>query len=170
MIAMIPAPDPLPTPEADPPALLSLAADGRLLFAAADGTRHSVRVVRCFPWSEPSRYVSLRNDDDAELCFIDRLDTLDPASRRALESALVAAGFVLRITAISSIEEDFEIRKWQVQTAQGPRSFQTPLDVWPHATPNGDLVIADVAGDLYVFPTLDGLDATSKKLLWAFID
>lgn len=163
-------PDSSPTPKNNLPSQLSLAADGRLLFAAADGTTHSVRVVRCFPWSEPSRYVSLRNDDDAELCFIQRVDTLDPESRRALESALVAAGFVLCITAISSVEEDFEIRKWQVQTAQGARSFQTPLDVWPHATPSGELVIADVAGDLYVFPNLDGLDANSKKLLWAFID
>src|SRR5688572_497340 len=160
----------LPSSEATLPSRLSLAADGRLLFSATDGTTHSVRVVRCFPWSEPSRYVSLRDADDAELCFIDRLDALDPGSRSALESALVAAGFVLCITAISSIEEDFEIRKWQVQTAQGARSFQTPLDSWPHATPSGDLVIADVAGDLYVFPNLDGLDANSKKLLWAFID
>lgn len=167
---MIPVPDSSPAFPSNSPARLSLAADGRLLFSAADGTTQSVRVVRCFPWSEPSRYVSLRNADDTELCFIDRLDALDPVSRRALESALVAAGFVLRITSIASVEEDFEIRKWQVQTAQGPRSFQTPLDVWPHPTPSGDLVIEDVAGDLYVFPKLDELDAPSKKLLWAFID
>jgi len=152
------------------PCRLSLATDGRLLFQATNGTSHSVRVVRCFPWSEPSRYVSLRDADDAELYFIDRIDVLDADSRRALEGALVAAGFVLCITAIASIEEDFEIRRWQVQTVQGPRSFQTPLDAWPHETPSGELVIEDVAGDLYRFPKLDTLDAKSKQLLWAFID
>ena len=163
-------PDSSQIPAAPQPCCLSFSADGRLLFRATDGQTHSVRVVRCFPWSEPSRYVSLRDSDDAELCFIDRLDALDADSRRALESALVAAGFVLSITAISSIEEDFEIRSWQVQTAQGARSFQTLLDAWPHRTPSGDLVLEDVAGDLYVFPKLDGLDAKSKELLWAFID
>lgn len=169
---MIPIQDssPIPPPTPTPLPRLSLGDDGRLLCVGADGAQQSVRVVRCFPWSEPSRYVSLRNDADAELCFIDRLDALDPESRRALESALVAAGFVLSIVAVSSVEEDFEIRKWQVQTAQGPRSFQTPLDVWPHPTPSGELVVADVAGDLYVFPKPDQLDADSKKLLWAFID
>lgn len=157
-------------PNPSPAYRLSLAADGRLVVETDDGPPHSVRVVRCFPWSEPSRYVSLRDSNDTERCFIDRLDVLDEASRAALESALVAAGFVLCITRVTSIEEDFEIRSWQVQTEQGPRSFQTLLDAWPHTTPNGDLVIEDVAGDLYLFPPLESLDPKSKQLLWPFID
>ena len=85
-------------------------------------------------------------------------------------ATVVAAGFVLCITRVTSIEEDFEIRSWQVQTEQGARSFQTLLDAWPHSTPKGDLVIEDVAGDLYLFPPLDRLDPKSKQLLWPFID
>ena len=157
-------------PSPAPTHRLSLADDGRLTVQTGDGPPHSVRVVRCFPWSEPSRYVSLRDADDTERCFIERLDMLDEASRTALESALVAAGFVLCITQVTSIEEDFEIRSWQVQTEQGTRSFQTLLDAWPHTTPNGDLVIEDVAGDLYVFPPLASLDPKSKQLLYPFID
>jgi len=157
-----------PNPSAE--CRLSLAADGRLVVERNDGPPHSVRVVRCFPWSEPSRYVSLRDASDTELCFIERLELLDPTSRRALEGALVAAGFVLCITRVTSIEEDFEIRSWQVHTEQGPRSFQTLLDAWPHTTPNGDLIIEDIAGDLYLFPPLDSLDPKSKQLLWPFID
>ena len=157
-------------PNPSPDCRLSLAADGRLVVETGDGPPHSVRVVRCFPWSEPSRYVSLRDANDTERCFIERLDVLDAASRTALESALVAAGFVLCITAVTSIEEDFEIRSWQVQTEQGPRSFQTLLDAWPHTTPKGDLVIEDVAGDLYLFPPLASLDAKSRQLLWPFVD
>ena len=90
---------------------LALAEDGRLLLHNGAGAPKSVKVVRCFPWSEPSRYVSLRDDEDSELAFIDAPERLDRASRHALEGALVAAGFVLRISAISSIEEDFEIRR-----------------------------------------------------------
>lgn len=149
---------------------LVLADDGRLLLHNGAAAPKTVKVVRCFPWSEPTRYVSLRDEDDSEVAFIDTPERLDRASRHALEGALVAAGFVLNITAISSIDEDFEIRRWHVRTSQGPRTFQTLLDTWPHQTPNGRLVIEDVAGDLYVFPDVDDLDRKSQELLWAFLD
>jgi len=93
---------------------------------------------------------------------------LDAASRAALERALAEAGFVLEVERVTSIEEEFELREWQVQTRQGPRSFQTRLDDWPRQTPGGGLLVRDVAGDLYHVPDPETLDAQSRKLLWAF--
>ena len=149
---------------------LSLASDGRLLLCMGGRSQGPVKVVRCFPWSEPTRYVSLRDADERELAFIDDPERLDGASRRALKSALAAAGFVILVTAIESIEEDFEIRRWRVNTRHGTRSFQTALDAWPREMPNGQLVLEDVSGDLYALPSPRGLDTKSQKLLWPFTD
>src|SRR5213592_1028078 len=123
-------------------------ADGRLWAIRGDAER-AVWVRRCFPWSEPARFVSLRDDGEQEFALVRDPAELDPASRRVLEEAMVAAGFVFEITRVTAIEEEVEIRHWRVETRQGTRSFQTRLDAWPRPLPHGGLLIRDVAGDLY---------------------
>ncbi len=142
--------------------------DGRL-WASHNGSESAVRVNRCFPWSEPDGYVSLRDDDENEVALIVELTDLDADSRAAVEKALIETGFVMEIVNIYSLEEDFEIRSWKVQTAQGERKFQTRLDDWPISLPGGGILIRDVAGDLFYIHDTESLDEQSRKLIWAFV-
>jgi hypothetical protein len=148
---------------------LARRADGRLWLTLAEDARPVV-VRRCFPWTDPGRFISLRDDRNTELALIADPGELDAESRLVLEEALVEAGFVLEVTAVSAIEEEVEIRHWTVTTRQGPRAFQTRLDDWPHALSGGGLLIRDVAGDLYHVAAPERLDAKSRELLWAYVD
>jgi len=148
---------------------LRIGPDGRLLVVI-DERIVGVRVRQCFPWSEPHRHLSLRDDDEQEVAFVDDPAALEPESRRALEHALAVAGFVLEVTRVVDIEEEVEIRQWKVDTVHGVRSFQTHLDDWPRVLPGGGLLIRDVAGDLYRLPVPHELDRKSRELLWAFVD
>ena len=143
--------------------------DGRLLVVA-DDKRIPVRLRQCFPWSEPHRHLSLRDDKDREIVLIDDPATLAPASREAIEDALAAAGFVLVVTRVLGVDEEVEIRHWTVETVHGRRTFQTHLDDWPRVLPGGDLLIRDVSGDLYRLADPRAMDRTSRELLWAFVD
>jgi hypothetical protein len=144
-------------------------ADGSL-WAMKGEEERAVSVRRCFPWSEPTRHFSLRDTDEEEFAFVrDRAD-LDARSRAALEAALAVAGFVFEVTRVLEIEEEVEIRRWRVETRQGPRTFQTRLDDWPRGLPHGGLLIRDLAGDLYHLAAPEQLDRHSRELLWAFID
>jgi hypothetical protein len=145
------------------------AGDGRL-FAMVDGAAVAVRLRQCFPWSEPHRHLSLRDEDDEEVALVEDPATLGEESRRAIEHALAEAGFVLQVTRVVSIEEEVEIRQWKVETRHGPRSFQTHLDDWPRALPMGGLLIRDVGGDLYLLAAPAEMDRRSTELLWAFVD
>ncbi len=145
------------------------AGDGRLV-AIVEGESVSVKLRQCFPWSEPHRHLSLRDEEDEEVALVEDPATLAPESRRALEQALAEAGFVLEVVRVLSIEEEVEIRQWKVETKHGPRSFQTHLDDWPRALPKGGLLIRDVAGDLYLLAAPHEMDRRSKELLWAFVD
>ena len=144
-------------------------ADGQI-WASTGAVEKPVRVQRCFPWSEPAAYLSLRDLDDEEVALIAEPARLDATSRRVLEDALVEAGFVLEVTSIVDVDEEVEIRTWKVETRQGPRTFQTKLDDWPHEVPGGGVVIRDVAGDLYHVPRPAEMDERSRKWLWAFVD
>lgn len=144
-------------------------ADG-LLWAVQEGEARPVWVRRCFPWTAPGGFVSLRDTDQEEFALVERPEYLDAASRRALELALAEAGFVFEVERILAIEEEIEIRHWRVTTRQGSRTFQTRLDDWPRPVPDGGLLVRDVAGDLYRVPRLGTLDRRSRDLLWAFVD
>lgn len=145
--------------------------DGQL-WGRSDAAPESrpVRVCRLFPWSEPGEYVSLRDSDDEELALVQAPAELEPESREALEVSLAEAGFVMEIESIVSVEEEIEIRTFRVETAQGPRTFQTERDEWPQALSGGGLLIRDVAGDLYAVRHPERLDPASRKLLWVFLD
>ena len=143
--------------------------DGQL-WVETGGGRHAVRVRRCFPWSEPLRFLSLRTHEDEEVALVRCLSELEPESREALAAAVAEAGFVLEVTRIERVEEEVEIRTWEVGTRQGPRRFQTRRDDWPVGVPGGGILIKDVAGDLYHVPEPAALDEASRGWLWAFVD
>jgi hypothetical protein len=129
----------------------------------------AVRAVRCFPWSQPGRHVSLRDEDGTEHHLVEDPAELDPGSRQALSRALGPAGFVLEIEAVESIQEDYEVRVWRTLTRHGPRTFQTALDAWPWPAPAGGHFVQDIAGDLYRLPALEQLDERSRQRLFAYV-
>ena len=143
--------------------------DGQL-WARKDGSACAVTVHRCFPWTEPTRFISLRDKEQNEVALLRDAAELGEASRAALEDALATAGFVFCVQHIRHVEDEIEIRRWTVATREGERSFQTGRDEWPRALPGNAFLIRDVAGDLYHVPDATSLDKKSRELLWAFVE
>jgi hypothetical protein len=150
---------------ANDPLEISLGEDGLLRL----GTR-PVHLVRCFPWSNPLHWLSLRDDKGEELVLLETMHGLSDQARRSLVQALVEASFVFAIEAIESVSEEFELRHWQVRLKEGRRKFQTQLSSWPREVPGGGLLIQDVANDFYLIADLTKIDAKSTRLLAAFLD
>lgn len=142
--------------------------DGRLALQTPTGPQ-AVQISRCFPWTAPRQFLSLRNADGDELLFVASLDDLEPASREILEAEIASSTGTFAITSIQSLKKEIELRCWEVTTRQGPRSFQTELDEWPRELPDGTFLVEDLFGDLYVLPPLDQLDALSRKYFWPLV-
>lgn len=151
------------------PPRLHIGSDGQLRAQGPQGPI-PVRLTRCFPWSAPDRYFSLRDSDGKEIVWIDDPARLDRDSQAALQRALAFTSFVFSIRRILSVEQDIELRVWSVQTDRGNRRFQTELDQWPEPVAGGGWLLRDVTGDLYRFPPLDAMDRVSRRLFWAFQD
>src|SRR3989442_3922960 len=109
------------TQRATPTLRLEWRSDGSL-WAVRGGEERAVAVRRCFPWSEPARYLSLRDSEEEEFAVVRDPADLDGRSRAALEMALAVAGFVFELTRLLEIHEGGEIRHSCVQTLQGPRT------------------------------------------------
>src|SRR2546426_2819789 len=126
---------------------LEIRPDGRLWAVQGGGEDAGpVWVRRSFPWSEPSRFLSLRDDDDQEVALVQEPAELDAASRHALEQAMREAGFVLEVTRVLEIEEEIEIRHWRGETRPGARSFLTRGGGPPRAPPPRGPPVPGVAG------------------------
>lgn len=141
------------------------------LFLHFNGKQQAVHLKPCFPWTDPRRYISVRDQKDKEILYLDSLVELDSDSRVAVKAALRDASFVMEIKKFLEVREDFELRVWRVELADGQeRSFQTKLDEWPFNVPGGGILIRDVGGDLYHVAKPSQLDAESREQFWAFLD
>lgn len=143
--------------------------DGQYLAEWGEYSAH-VKAVCCFPWSHPEGFVSLRDDEDLEIAFVASLEELDEASRAVTREAMRESAFVLEITEVHGLEEEYEVRNWRVETKQGPRTFQTLRDEWPHHLKNGGFLVRAVAGDLIFIPPPATLDTASRKNLSVVLD
>jgi len=138
--------------------------DGQFVARWGAHAAHA-KAICCFPWSHPDGYVSLRDDDAREIAFVPTLDALDESSSTALIKAMRESRFMVEITAIRALDEEYEIRNWRVETKQGPRTFQTHREEWPQKLDSGDYLIRAIAGDLVQIPAPPRLDPESRKRL-----
>ncbi len=126
---------------------------------------HDCRVARCFPWSLPSEFFSVRDKDGNELHLFDTLQDVPEDSRDVLIEELAAEEFVPQIRSIREIDDTFEILIWKAQTDRGPVEFQVKDDEDIRLLEDNSVVIKDHAGMLFEIPDLAALDETSRALV-----
>jgi hypothetical protein len=148
---------------------IKLSKSGQLQVVRDEQTT-AVRVQPCFPLSDPDRFFSLLDADGNEVCMIENPSALDGAGHDALSSAIADAAFTIKVTSIEAINNDIDLRIWQVVTSSGARTFETRLGSWPRKLEDGGVLIQDIAEDLYHIENVDALDSKSRQLLWAFSD
>ena len=139
------------------------------LTVSKNGKDIPVHLIRCFPWSDPDKYYSLRDSKGNEVFLIEELRDLDSLSQKAIMAELADARFILEITKVDVIEKEFELRNWIVETKQGRRTFQTGLEEWPTLLPSRGILIKDIVGDLYHIVDYSLLDKKSRELLKGFV-
>lgn len=122
-----------------------------------------VELKNCFPDSRPDQFFSIRDDSKKEICLLKSLDELDEVNRKVIETYLKFKNFLYEIKGIYTIDEEFGVRHWDVETLQGRIVFQTELDLWPEESSSGGIVIRDIYADQYQINSLDfGADILAR--------
>jgi hypothetical protein len=147
--------------------------DGRLVLRHdSDGmpSETPVHAVCCFPWAQPSRWVSIRDDKGKELALLETLDQVAESIRGLIVAELSQRFFMPEIVAIQAITDETELFHWRVTTNAGPRVFLTQRGEPPRTLSNDMVLVKDVANDLYLIRDVETLDARSRKIIWAHLD
>ena len=91
------------------PETIDINQNGDGLILCADGEElHIDHIVRCFPFSTPDQWISLRDRDGTELGLLPTLDGLNPQSRALIEEHLKDRYDIPKIQTILNIESNKE--------------------------------------------------------------
>lgn len=123
----------------------------------------------CFPTEHSSKYISVKNKDGDEVNFINSLGDLELDQSELIEMILKDQRISQNIVKFNSIEDEIELRVFDVQTTSGNTIFYTKLEDWPSKKSNGLYIITDINGDEYGLD-FKALDIQSKKKVSPLID
>lgn len=143
---------------------------GLLQWQNEQGIFEEVNIVDSFPLSEPGKYLSLVNEKGEEVEYIEDMELLDIASKEVLQKALKNNNFFFEILDVLKVEEQQELRCYEVLTRQGLRKVFTPLDEWPSRQINGSIKLEDLFGDVYIISEFARLPEPSQKLLSYYVE
>ena len=125
----------------------------------------NVRIRRAFPWTNPSRHISIRSAEGKELLLIENPADLTQAQRSLIEQALRESTFIPRITRILDCDTRFGHQNWSVETDAGRVEFRVQEREDIRFLPDGRFTVKDVEGNVYELPRLGDLDAHSQRAL-----
>jgi len=134
-------------------------------------TPHGTVVVaarRCFPLTDPERFVCLVDPRGHELCCIETRAALTPESRAALEQALAASELLPRVERIEAVRAEATQSTWHVVTDRGERAFVVDQEDHIRRLADGRHLITDQYGMRYLVPRPEELDPKSRRLLSSF--
>lgn len=122
-----------------------------------------VRVARCFPWSLPEAYVSIRSKDGKEICLLSDLAQLDAISRSVIEKELHDKVFNPRILRVLEARREFDVTSFRVETDRGEVTFQIRSREDVRALSPTRALFRDVDGNTYELPDVGSLDPVSRR-------
>ncbi len=128
-----------------------------------------VRVARCFPWSLPDAYISVRNKDGKEIVLLQTLDELDQASRAIVLHELQDKVFNPKITRIVEHKTEFGITSVQAETDRGPVTFQIRSRDDIRILSSKRLLFRDADGNTYEVADVTAMDTASRKFLEGYL-
>ncbi len=140
---------------------------GQLLVKLAGRAEPIVdaKVARCFPWSVPESYVSIRDADGKEIVMLKSLEELDADSRDLVEGELRDKVFNPKILQIIDYKDEFGVTSITADTDRGEVTFQIRSRDDVRVLSPTRALFRDVDGNTYELTDVTALNAAAQKHL-----
>ena len=153
--------------DSTPPCIDRIERDGTgqllVYLAGREEPEVDVRVARCFPWSLPASYVSIRNKEGKEIALLKTLDELDPDSRKLVEDELREKIFNPKILRVTEFKREFGVTSIRCDTDRGEVAFQIRSHEDVRVLTPTRALLRDVDGNTYELADLSALDPASRR-------
>jgi hypothetical protein len=151
------------------PTKLRFLAHGPILRLTIEDDRSYLQVVvlRAFPLSDPSRYLSVRDGQGKEIGLIVQPEALADADRALVERELERRYLVPAVVQIVAARERFGTVEWTMETDRGQVHFTTRnLRENVQRPAPRRIILNDVDGNRYDVRDVDRLSRASQELLF----
>ena len=138
------------------------------LTLANGDTYEALEPRHLFPISSPKTYISLLDQNGAEVALIRALDALNEESEKCISASLSDYYRVPKITKIISVSEKYGTLRWTVETDRGIKKFDIRNrnhDI--KVAENGSVRLRDSDDNRYVIEDYKKLDSHSRAQLIA---
>jgi hypothetical protein len=125
-------------------------------------------VARCFPWSVPETYISIRDKDGKEIALLNSADDLDAASKAVLLRELKDKMFAPKILRVTDYKDEFGVISLTAETDRGTVTFQIRSRDDVRILSETRALFRDADGNTYELPNLNALDAAGRKYLQGY--
>lgn len=126
-------------------------------------------VARCFPWTLPESYVSIRDRKGKELALLETLEGLDPTSRAVVEDEIRDKIFNPKILRIAAHTREFGVTSIAAETDRGEVTFEIRTRDDIRILSPTQMLLRDADGNAYEVPDISRLDAVSRKYLEEYL-
>lgn len=141
-------------------------ARGTLRLGLEGESHEDVHFARAYPFSDPLHYIGAFKMEGEEICLIEDLASMDPASKEIVEHDLARRYFTPTIHRIVDLKQDATLWLFEVETSRGRAQFY--VRHWrdsAYELSAGRWMIASVDGVRFEIPDWTKLDERSKRLL-----
>lgn len=140
---------------------------GRLVVHLAGRAEPIVdaRLARCFPWSFPDAYISVRTADGKEIALLDSLDALDGPSRSIAAEELHDKVFNPKIQRVVDFKMEFGVASITAETDRGQIRFQIRTRDDVRMLSPTRALFRDPDGNTYEIEDVNALDEAGRKHL-----
>ena len=147
--------------------------EGGFVRMEYEGKTYSrVAVHRCFPFSDPERYISIREPegDGREIGLILKLEDLPADTQEILREQMQLRYFVPKIRKIKDIKEEYGYSYWDVETDRGVCRFTVRMGGGcVYLIGKDRYLVNDLDGNRFEIPDLYKLTPREIKQLDLFI-
>ena len=147
----------------------------RMTYTDEEGERHEyerVSVHRCFPHSDPTHFISIREPqaDGKEIGLVEDLEALPREMQTLLNEQMALRYFMPKILRVHKIREEYGYSYWDVETDRGACRFTVRMGgSTVYSIGQNRYLVNDLDGNRFEIPDVTALSARELKMLDLFI-
>ncbi|MFT4927008.1 MAG: hypothetical protein ACI8WB_003108 [Phenylobacterium sp.] len=128
-----------------------------------------VTISCCFPQLHQDKFLSVRDENNCELLFIDDVEQLSAADKQLVLVILQTHHQRITVLKVTKVSQALELRVFEFETSAGTTLCYTRLTDWPNRIDKDDYLLIDIHQDEYLIQPHQ-LDKTSLKRLTPFLE